>query len=93
MAQRRLVIDIPRLICIGGCGAVADGLVSYVTVDAFGAPPMVNLKPPAGWVQLNAERPPENDPTPARRFVICASCYQKGAAYGDTRTTAAIEVV
>jgi hypothetical protein len=87
---RRLVVDIPQLVCIGGCGAAADGVVSYVDVCQGSGPPRVHLLPPVGWVQLQVERPPERQP--ARTFAICASCYQRGSEHGAVSTTAAIEV-
>lgn len=86
--KRRLVVNIPRAICIG-CDADADGEVTSIyTVDRGRF--VVNLLPPPGWALLQTMRGPEAQPH--RTFLICASCYQHGAAHDAHATDAAIEV-
>ena len=90
IVQRRLVVEIPHVTCIG-CKLTAPGALHHIYTDGTGGL-NADIKPPAGWTRLiAADRVPDGQPN--REFAVCPSCYQAGAAWGARCVPAAFEVL
>jgi hypothetical protein len=88
-AERRLIITIPDVECIG-CKTKQPGTLNHL----FGEEMRAHLQPPKGWTEVHPQRQSpsdEGEPRVDRMFYVCPRCYPSGLPVVGQRVDAVFE--